>query len=234
VSIYVLVLLIMLFVADILYVAYSFSKKKFQALWPLELLAVVAPRMVTFLFLPITETLIEMVSCELVPGGQAYVMQSYPEVPCWQGWHILHATVAILSAFMFVVVCSVVALTLYEPRIRKDIINCRQNSNGEVIYILNKIIIEVFFSFNVIKNDWFYVLLLLSLSGALLRLQLAQPLLQQVGERVLQDRHLLLLLHQPDAVRELGAARHGVHRGTRGLGGRATLYLPVLFLREEE
>ncbi len=158
-------LLIALFVADILYVAYSFSKKRFQALWPLELLAVVAPRMVTILFLPITETLIEVASCELLPGGQAYAMQSYPEVPCWQGWHVLHATVAVLSACVFAVVCSVVALTLYEPRIRKDIINCRQNSNGEVIYILNKIIIQVFFSFNVVKNDWFYVLLLLSLSG---------------------------------------------------------------------
>ena len=53
--------LIFLILLDTMYVAYSFSKKKFSTMWPLVILRLVASFVVTVLFLPITETLMAIV-----------------------------------------------------------------------------------------------------------------------------------------------------------------------------
>ena len=55
---YSLIFMIILVILDIIYVAYSFSKKKFEFTWPLVLLAKIVPLFVTVLFLPIMETLL--------------------------------------------------------------------------------------------------------------------------------------------------------------------------------
>jgi len=69
-SIYALDVVILLVILDILYVSYSFQRKKFTVFWPLDLLRsgnflfyfiVVASLLVTVFFLPITETLISIV-----------------------------------------------------------------------------------------------------------------------------------------------------------------------------
>ena len=54
VLLYSLILVIILVILDIIYVSYSFSKKKFRFTWPLILLAQIVPLFVTILFLPIT------------------------------------------------------------------------------------------------------------------------------------------------------------------------------------
>ena len=51
---YSLIFLIILVLLDIIYVSYSFSKKKFRFTWPLVILAQLVPLFVTILFLPIT------------------------------------------------------------------------------------------------------------------------------------------------------------------------------------
>jgi hypothetical protein len=51
---YLLVVAIILIIVDIIYVSYSFSKKKFRFTWPLVLLSQIVPLFVTVLFLPIT------------------------------------------------------------------------------------------------------------------------------------------------------------------------------------
>ena len=51
---YGLIFIILLIVVDIVYVSYSFSKKKFGFTFPLVILAQVVPLFVTVLFLPIT------------------------------------------------------------------------------------------------------------------------------------------------------------------------------------
>ena len=52
--VYILILSIIMVILDIIYVSYSFSKKKFRFTWPLVLLAQIVPLFVTVLFLPIT------------------------------------------------------------------------------------------------------------------------------------------------------------------------------------
>jgi uncharacterized SAM-binding protein YcdF (DUF218 family) len=50
---YALIFLIILVICDIIYVAYSFSKKKFRFTFPLIFMAKVVPIIVTVMFLPI-------------------------------------------------------------------------------------------------------------------------------------------------------------------------------------
>lgn len=52
--VYLLVLAIIFVILDIIYVSYSFSKKKFRFTWPLVLLGHIVPLFVTVLFIPIT------------------------------------------------------------------------------------------------------------------------------------------------------------------------------------
>lgn len=60
-SIYFMDIIILMIILDVLYVSYSFSKKKFSMTWPLDLLKSVASLFVTVFFLPITETLLSIV-----------------------------------------------------------------------------------------------------------------------------------------------------------------------------
>lgn len=61
VVLYGLIFIILLIIVDIVYVSYSFSKKKFRFTFPLVVLAQVVPLFVTVLFLPITEVLLNVV-----------------------------------------------------------------------------------------------------------------------------------------------------------------------------
>jgi hypothetical protein len=126
---YGLIFMILLVILDIVYVSYSFSKKKFKFTFPLIFLAQIVPLFVTVLFLPITETLLNVIQCSPLSSG-VYVMTNYPHVACWTGWHLFHSSVTLLFVAIFVVISSVVALALFEPRMTTEKLTARQNSNG--------------------------------------------------------------------------------------------------------
>jgi hypothetical protein len=128
VMLYALIFIILLIIADIIYVSYSFSKKKFKFTFPLVILANIVPLFVTVLFLPITETMLSVVQCQNNNG--VWTMSSFPSVVCWQGWHLFHALIALLFIALFVVISTVVALALFEPRMTSRKLTARQNSNG--------------------------------------------------------------------------------------------------------
>ena len=69
VSVYILLGVILLIILDILYVSYSFSRKRFAMMWPLYVLRSVASLVVTVFFLPITETLISVIECNTDENG---------------------------------------------------------------------------------------------------------------------------------------------------------------------
>lgn len=114
IMLYLLIFIIILVILDIIYVSYSFSKKKFKFTWPLEFLAKVVPLCVTVFFLPIMETLLSVVSCENSEDMMgAQVMQNFPDIVCWQGWHMFHAVVTLFFTSIFVFIASIVALTIF-------------------------------------------------------------------------------------------------------------------------
>ena len=63
VMLYTLIFIIVLIIADIVYVSYSFTKKKFRFTFPLIILAQIVPLFVTVLFSPISEVLLSVVEC---------------------------------------------------------------------------------------------------------------------------------------------------------------------------
>lgn len=114
---YTCIIGIVLTVLNIIYVSYSFSKKKFGMLWPLKLLRNVVGLGVTVFFLPITEFLIQIVQCNTDPDTGVSVLQSFPEVECWAGLHILHSVVGMIATVVFVSISMVVALNYYESKL---------------------------------------------------------------------------------------------------------------------
>ena len=118
-SIYVMDFIILLIILDVLFVSYSFSKKKFSIMWPLDLLRSVASLFVTVFFLPITETLLSIVQCESDSNGNL-VLNYFPDVICWQGWHLVHALIASLFTLIFVIFSCIVSLMFFEPMMSAD------------------------------------------------------------------------------------------------------------------
>lgn len=114
---YTCIAAIVLTVLDIVYVSYSFSKKRFDLIWPLQVLRSVVGLSVTVFFLPITEFLVNIVQCETNPDDGLSYLSSYPTVQCWAGMHIVHAVVGILNMVVFVSISLVVALNYYESKL---------------------------------------------------------------------------------------------------------------------
>lgn len=130
IMLYALIMLIILVLIDIIYVSYSFSKKRFKFTWPLVILAKLVPLFVTIFFLPITETLLSVVRCSSEGTQDFQTMVSFPDVVCWKGWHLFHAAITLLFVSLFVFISSVVALALFEPRMASKKLTARQNSTG--------------------------------------------------------------------------------------------------------
>ncbi|EAR82220.2 PAS domain S-box protein (macronuclear) [Tetrahymena thermophila SB210] len=164
-GVYLLVFVILLVILDILYVSYSFSQKKFSITWPLKVLNQVTSYLVTVFFLPITETLISLLECEEENGH--LVLASFNDQVCWQGWVLFHQIISSLFNLIFVIISSIVALTFFEPRMTSKNRTARQDSIGEVVFIITKVACQVLFNFIPEGNDWFLALLTFVLSCAL-------------------------------------------------------------------
>ncbi|EGR30164.1 PAS domain S-box family protein [Ichthyophthirius multifiliis] len=166
VNVYSLNFLILLIIIDILYVSYSFSQNKFGITWPLKILSSVASLFVTVLFLPITEQLISVVECEANDQG-IQVLSYFNDVQCWKGWMLVHQIISILFMLIFVIISSIVSLTYFEPKMTSANRTSRQDSKGEVVFIINKVVCQFIFSFVPEGNDWLLVILLFVLSFSL-------------------------------------------------------------------
>ncbi|KAL4460692.1 hypothetical protein ABPG72_017168 [Tetrahymena utriculariae] len=164
-GVYLLVFVILLIILDILYVSYSFSQKKFSITWPLKVLNQVTSYFVTVFFLPITETLVSLLECQEENGH--LVLANFNDQVCWQGWILFHQIICSLFNLIFVIISSIVALTFFEPRMTSKNRTARQDSIGEVVFIITKVFCQVLFNFIPEGNDWFLALLTFVLSSAL-------------------------------------------------------------------
>lgn len=60
-------------------------------------------------------------------------------VECYVGFHLVHVLIAMFFNITFVIIASVVSLTLFEPRMTSGDRTARQDSKGEVVFIVNKV-----------------------------------------------------------------------------------------------
>ena len=131
IMLYLVIFLIILVIIDIIYVSYSFTKKKFRFTLPLVLLAQIVPLFVTFLFIPVFEFLLNVINCSpSATDPNITVMQFFPNIQCFAGTHIIHASITLFFTALFVFISTVVAMTLFEPRITGNTIASRRSSDG--------------------------------------------------------------------------------------------------------
>lgn len=162
-SVYILVFVILLMIIDILYVSYSFQRKRFSAMWPLHILRSGVSLVVTIFFLPITEILISVITCSANESG-LYAMTQFPNVACWTGWHIFHAIISQFFNLLFTSICTIAAFTFFEPRMNSGDRTARQDSSCEVAFIMNKVTCQVLYSFLGPESSWILVLTTFTLS----------------------------------------------------------------------
>jgi len=162
---YLCIVLVCLVILDIFYVSYSFQKKKFKFLWPLQALRYICGLFVTVLFLPLLETFTSILSCDMQPDG-TYTHSMFPEFQCWRGPHILHATFALLVSSIFIIISTVVAFTYYDSSSLSNDPSARVNSRADVFILITKIILNYIFTFfGKPQYHWFCIISLLLLSS---------------------------------------------------------------------
>jgi len=145
-SFYLTVGVIVLVFINIVYVSYAFSKKRVSAIWPVVVLRSITSLVFTLLFLPLTQLLVAMFQCQTDEDGK-YVLYYYSGVECFKGTHIIHATVATITTVLFSVVGLVVALAYFEVRMMTEDSTARQHSRGDVIFTMDKILLQLSFAF---------------------------------------------------------------------------------------
>jgi len=160
---YICIFIVCLVILDIFYVSYSFSRKKFSFVWPLQALRSVCGLFVTVLFLPFLETFTSMIECKNKNGQ--LVSMIFDEFHCWTGQHIIHASFALVVSLIFIFISVVVALTFFDNQSTSNDISAKVNSRADVFFISMKIILIYTYAF--FSNEdyqWVIIILLLILS----------------------------------------------------------------------
>ena len=159
VSFYLCIAAIVLMFINIAYVSIAFSKKRVSSIWPIMVLRSVTSLFFTVFFIPITQLLIYMIECNYDDKGD-YVLTLFPNIVCFKDSHIIHAAISIIVNILFVILGFIVALAYFEVRMCTEDITARQHSRGDVLFILNKIALQIAFSFFSNTSQWWLVLTL--------------------------------------------------------------------------
>lgn len=142
------ILVVILVILDIIYVSYSFQQKKFKYLWPLKLLRSVCSLLVTVLFQNFLELFGYFLKCMPSPDDATVsVMVLFPDIVCWQGMHLLHASVSIVVSFVFILICLVAANALFESKESINDIGSKVSSKADFNYLIMKIILLYEYAF---------------------------------------------------------------------------------------
>ncbi len=150
IAFYLCVCLVFLVVINIAYVSYSFSRNRFDSVWPLKILRSVVSFIVTVLFMPFFDVFTSMLECEekIDSKGTIKIVNHYaPNLVCWKGEHYVHATFAIIADITFVIICIVVYITFYESNPSTKHHSAIINSRANVFLLISKIISILIFAF---------------------------------------------------------------------------------------
>ncbi|KAL4426723.1 hypothetical protein ABPG74_006095 [Tetrahymena malaccensis] len=158
-SLYLVNAAILIVVIDIFYVSYKISKKKLTVTWPLDILRLLAQYFFTVLFLPITNTLVDIQKCSANSNG-VLVLNNYDftfmDVYCYRGWHIVHVVVCSFFNLVYIFFASLIAYTYFEPMMTVGDRKARQDSRGETTLIINKITGTLILTFFPLGDSTYY------------------------------------------------------------------------------
>ena len=69
------------------------------------------------------------------------VMNLYSDVECWKGLFILHASFSVVVSFVFVIICLVAAIALYESKESPNDVSAKITSRADFGVLIVKIVI---------------------------------------------------------------------------------------------
>jgi len=68
---------------------------------------------------------------------------------CWEGSHIIHSIIGVISSILFISICTVVQLTFYEVKISIDNQDAKTNSKADVFSLIVQLCLIIMYSFMV-------------------------------------------------------------------------------------
>ncbi|KAJ4452956.1 hypothetical protein PAPYR_12713 [Paratrimastix pyriformis] len=103
---------VLLSVIDAFFVGIIFQKEDNTILWPLKFLRVAVLYIVSFGFIPIMGTFLEMLDCRYTKGPVVY-HDIFPDILCWGYPHAIPSVVAIIMICIFLPSCCATSLLVF-------------------------------------------------------------------------------------------------------------------------
>lgn len=163
---YLLVILIGLVVLDILYVSYSFTRKKFSFMWPLYALRMILTFFITFLFLPILDYFVGVAGCLRDPISGKLVHHEFTEIECYTPVHLIHTIFSFVITVFFVILAFVVGLCYFECKPLTRDVTARWNARFKFIYNFYEMVMIFMYAF-LYGEEYDYLFLFFMLVGSL-------------------------------------------------------------------
>jgi len=137
--------LILIMILVLTYSYYMTSKKRPTLHWPLLAIRVALYLSSSVLFFPIMDYFISIFSCSENSAGQ-FVHIYFSDTTCWKGLHLAMVIFAVIIALIFLIITSIVTLTLFEARPVRDNFNSKMNARGLWLLNIHKTILIILFT----------------------------------------------------------------------------------------
>jgi len=107
-----------------------------------------------------------ILECQLDPDLGVYKNSNIDGMICWEGSHIIHSIIGVISSILFISICAIVQLTFYEVKISIENTDAQTNSKADVFSLILQLCLIIMYSFMVPNPDlqWIVVIFTFILS----------------------------------------------------------------------
>lgn len=88
------------------------------------------------------------------------INENIANIPCFQGSHIIHSIVAVITSILFISICLVVQLTFYEVKISIDNTDAKTNSKADVFSLIVQLCLIIMYSFMVSQPNLQWIVII--------------------------------------------------------------------------
>ena len=140
-GLYLGVMLVVLIVADIFYVSYCFTLKRFPFMWPLPTLRVMCTLSQSILFFPLIGLFLSILQC-----NEQRTHYVFEQLECWQGIHVLYAISGLSAAIVLSIISFFTTLVYFENRVMSGNVFAKVNARAELLNHILKVVTMMFFT----------------------------------------------------------------------------------------
>ena len=92
----------------------------------------------------------------------AYSNSNVQGIVCWEGSHIIHSVIGVISSILFISICAVVQMNFYEVKISLDNTDAKTNSKADVFSLIMQICLIIMYSFMVSQPNLQWIVIILT------------------------------------------------------------------------